>query len=363
MSALREQELGIREPVNILVDGIEISCLPGSTVLEACRQAEIRIPTLCHDPRVEAHGGCRLCIVEIDGVSGFPTSCTTTVKPGMRITTHSETLHRLRSTVVELLLSDHDSACLTCHSNGACALQDLAYEFRVDGSRYAGAKHESAVDNSDALISRDMAKCVKCGLCARVCDQLQGASVYGTRGRGFDALPDTALSLPLKESGCEFCGQCVSVCPVGALTDRLSHFLARPWEIETIRTTCGYCGVGCTIGLQVAGGVIVGADASADHGVNRGALCAKGRYGWRFHRHSDRLTKPLVRKDGKLKEVEWGEAIAYTADRLTDIVDKHGPAAVCALASAKCTTEESYLFQRFMREVIGTANIDHCARL
>ncbi len=352
-----------QEALRLTVDGRAIEARSGQTVLEACRDAGIRVPTLCDDPRLEPYGGCRLCIVEIEGMRGFPTSCTTRVAEGMAVTTQSETLRGLRRTLVELLLSDHKVECLTCESNGQCALQDLAYEFEVDTPRFVGDRHETPDTDDNPLISRDLAKCISCGRCVRICAEVQGCSVYGNVYRGFDALPQTPFGASMKDAGCEFCGQCVSTCPVGAITDKLVRFKGRPWELTHVETTCGYCGVGCTIDFHVHQGRVVGASAPLERGVNRGNLCAKGRYGWGFNRDPRRLTTPLIRRGGVLEPAEWDEAFDLIATRLEETVAEHGPDAVAGLASAKCTNEENYLFQKFLRTVIGTHNIDHCARL
>ena len=351
-------------PVTLTVDGREITARAGETVLTACREAGVHIPTLCDDPRLEPFGGCRLCVVQVAGMRGYPTSCTTPVADGMEVSTASDELRRLRRTLIELLLSDHNVDCLVCEANGRCTLQDLAYAYDVDETRFAGAKHDlpSRVDDNP-LIARDYSKCIACGRCLRICTQVQGANVYGYRDRGFNVLPDTPFSRPLTDAGCEFCGQCVSTCPTGALTDRLSHHSGRPWETQTIESTCGYCGVGCTIGYRVRDGRIVSAEAPQGRGVNNGNLCAKGRYGWCFTHHPDRLTVPLIRRDGELVEASWDEAIALIAEKLGAIVASDGPEAVGGLASAKCTNEENYLFQKFLRAAVGTHNIDHCARL
>ncbi len=238
--------------ITLTVDGRSVPARPGSTVLEVCREAGIEIPTLCHDPRLEPFGACRLCVVEIEGMRGFPTSCTTLATDGMVVTTVSGALHEIRSTVVELLLSDHKVECLTCESNGGCALQDAAYDLGIETVRFEGEKHESHVDDANPLIERDLAKCISCGRCVRICHEVQGCDVWGYTGRGFDSVPNTPFGVSLLDAGCEFCGQCVSTCPTGALTDKLSRFGGRHWELEWTQTTCGYCGVGCTIEFAIA---------------------------------------------------------------------------------------------------------------
>ena len=350
--------------ITLAIDGREVKAREGQTVLEICREHDVHIPTLCHDPRLVPYGGCRLCLVKIEGMRGVPASCVTKAADGMVVTTVDDEITDLRRTVLELLLSDHELRCLTCDSAGACALQDMAYEFGIEQEPFGGEKHAHREgEDPNPLVERDYTKCISCGRCVRICHEVQGCDVYAYTERGFDAMPNTPFGVSLLQAGCEFCGQCVSTCPVGALTDRRSRYQGRMWESSTVESTCGFCGVGCTIRYRVKDGRIVGADAPLLRGVNQGNLCAKGRYGWSFTHHPDRLTAPLLRRDGELVEATWEEAVAVVADRLSEIREEHGPDAVGGLASAKCTNEENYLFQKLMRAVIGTHNIDHCARL
>jgi len=353
--------------ITLTIDGRAVSARPGMRVLEVCREAGIHIPTLCHDPRLEPYGGCRLCIVEIEGLRGYPTACTTMATDGMNVTTMSDTLFDLRRTVVELLLSDHKIECLTCESGGKCGLQDVAYEHNIEMTALAslrGDKHFVELVDENPLIERDLEKCISCGRCTRICHEVQGCDVYQATGRGFDSLPNTPFGVSLLHAGCEFCGQCVSTCPTGALTDRPSRFKGRPWEVTWTETTCGYCGVGCTVEYATKDGQVVGSRAPLDKAPNYGNLCGKGRYGWSFAQHPDRLTTPLVRgEDGEFAPTTWDEAIALIAEKLGGVRDEFGPDAVAGLASAKCTNEENYLFQKFLRTAVGTHNIDHCARL
>jgi predicted molibdopterin-dependent oxidoreductase YjgC len=352
------------QTITLTIDGREVTARAGQTVLEVCRAHDIHVPTLCHDPRLEPFGACRLCVVEIEGMRGFPPACVTKAADDMVVTTESDDLLQLRRTVIELILSDHELSCLTCESSGSCALQDVAYELGIEESPYGGEMHrvwEGTDDNP--LIERDYTKCISCGRCVRICNEVQGCDVYSFTDRGFESIPNTPYAVSLLNAGCEFCGQCVSTCPVGALIDKRSRFSGRNWETRTVESTCGFCGVGCTIGYRVKDGRIVGASAPLERGVNRGNLCAKGRYGWSFTHSADRLTTPLVRRDGELVPASWDEAVSVVADRLSAIRDEYGPDSVGGLASAKCTNEENYLFQKVMRAVIGTHNVDHCARL
>jgi predicted molibdopterin-dependent oxidoreductase YjgC len=351
--------------ITLTIDGRAVEGREGQTVLDVCRVADIHIPTLCHDPRIEPYGACRLCLVEIEGLRGFPPSCTTKATDGMVVTTTSDALEDLRRTVVELLLSDHKIECLTCDSAGACALQDIAYDMGVTEVHFghSASARPDRPEDPNPLIERDMDKCIQCGRCVRICREVQGRDVYAFTNRGFESLPDTPYGVSLLDAGCEFCGQCVSTCPVGALTDKMSRFEGREWDVERTETTCGYCGVGCTIAYRVKDGRIVGAEAPLERGVNEGNLCGKGRYGYGFVHHPERLTTPLVRRDGELAPASWEEALGLVAERLGAIKEEHGADAIGGLASAKCTNEENFLFQKLMRAVIGTHNVDHCARL
>jgi predicted molibdopterin-dependent oxidoreductase YjgC len=352
-----------KKTVTLQVDGRAVEAKPGQTVLEACRAAGIHIPTLCADPRLAPYGACRLCIVQVEGMRGYPTSCTTLATEGMAVTTQNDALFELRKTVVELLLSDHKLDCLTCENAGACGLQDVAYEHGVSKSRFEGEKHVVTVADNNPAIIRDLEKCIMCGRCVRICEQVEGPAVYGFTGRGFNALPNTPFGVPMLENGCEVCGQCVSTCPTGALRPRKSEGKGRTWEKTYTDTTCSYCAVGCTITLEAKDGVLVGASAPLDKGVNKGNLCVKGRYGYEFVNHPDRLTTPLIRRDGKLEPASWDEALDYVAQRFTEIRDEYGPDSIGGRGACRSTNEENYLLQKFMRAAIGTNNIDNSARL
>lgn len=349
--------------VTLTINGESIEAVKGSSVLETCRAAGVHIPTLCYDPRLEAYGGCRLCIVEIEGMRGYPTSCTTKVAEGMVVRTESPELTRLRRTVVELLVSDHPLDCMTCESCGSCELQKVAYELQVTSTPYSGERHHRELPPDTGLVARDPDKCIACGRCVRICREVQGVNVWDWVGRGFEVVASTPFDRPLAATDCEFCGQCISTCPVGALYERDRRFTARPWEREKTETVCAFCGVGCTIELESKGEKIVGVSAPQDRGVNKGNLCVKGRFGYHFVNHPDRLTQPLVRRDGVLEPATWAEAFSAAASGLMRVRDTFGPDAVGGLASAKCTNEENFLFQKFMRVAIGTNNVDHCARL
>jgi NADH dehydrogenase/NADH:ubiquinone oxidoreductase subunit G len=347
--------------IELTIDNKKVSVPKGTSVLEAARMAEIHIPTLCYEPRLKPHGGCRLCIVEVKGMARPISSCTTPVAQDMQVTTNSGRLYRLRRTVVELLLSDHPNDCMVCARAGDCSLQELAYTFGLRLNRFAGATREYDDHDENPFIERDMEKCILCGRCVRVCDEIMGVNAIDFAYRGFAS----KICPPFeKDLDCEFCGQCLSVCPTGALTNKVRTGENRRMDVKYTDTICPYCGCGCNITLHTVRDKIVGV-TSKPNTINDGWLCVKGRFAHDFVNSPDRLTTPLIRKKkgGKLKPASWDEALDLIADRLGGIRDKHGPDALAGLASGRVTNEANYAFQKFFRAVIGTNNIDHCARL
>jgi len=343
----------------ITIDGREIEARDGATVLETALEAGIYVPNLCNDAMLEPYGACRMCIVEIDGMRGLPTACTTAVSEGMVVRTETETVSKVRRMVCEMLIADHPSDCLSCSSNQQCELQKIAAHLGIQEQRLPHIDRNAVMDESNPFFVRELAKCVLCGRCVRVCEEVRGVGAIEFAGRGFDSRIASFADLPISESVCESCGECIEQCPVGALYAK-KEFLPPTEEIKTI---CPYCGCGCGIILGLRGGRIVRVRGDADHPVNTGSLCVKGRFGLDFVSAEDRLTKPLIRRDGKLQESSWDEALGLVAEKLQGIKQEHGADAIAGLSSAKCTNEENYVFQRFMRATIGTNNVDHCARL
>jgi len=350
--------------VTITIDGKEIKTDKGKTILEVCQDNGIHIPTLCYHPRLPVVGACRICVVEVEGARTLMTACTTPVdRDGMVIHTNSERVLAARKMVVELLLASGKHDCLTCESNGRCELQDLAYELEVESPRFPVDPPEYPIDDSNPMILRDLNKCVLCGRCVRACNEVQVNRVIDFGYRGARTKIVTAYDRDYAESNCVFCGECVQVCPVGALTERKARFAGRPWDIKRVPTTCAYCGTGCTLDLNIVDGRVVKITGNEEGVVNKGSLCVKGRFGHDFIHHEDRLAKPLIKEDGSFREASWDKALGLVADRFAQIRTKHGPDSIAALSSARCTNEENYLMQKFMRAVIGTNNVDHCARL
>jgi formate dehydrogenase alpha subunit len=349
--------------VDLIIDGRALTAEPGSTILQAAREAGIDIPTLCQDDRLEPIGACRLCLVEVEGRPAPVAACATEVSDGMVVATETDEIVEQRRILLDLLLSDHRGDCIVCEQAGDCRLQELAYRYQVPHTTYVGAKREYPVRDDTPFIVYDPSKCILCGRCVAVCEQVQQCHVLDVAERGFDAVVTTSFGRSMVETECELCGNCVSACPTGALQDKLSQLQGRTWDTTAVDSVCTFCGCGCTIQLQVKDGRVVRVTSRIGEGPGQGNLCVKGRYGFQFIGHPDRLTTPLVRRDGDLVPATWDEALDEVARRLAEVRAAHGADAIVGFSSARCTNEENYLFQKFMRAVIGTQNVDHCARL
>ncbi len=363
-----------RAMVNITIDGQPIVAREGQTVLDAARMARIRIPTLCYLERLEPIGACRLCVVEVEGTPTPVTACTTPVQEGMAVTTRSPFLEEMRRETLKLLFLRHPFNCGACDINGSCQLQDLAYEYDISHQDL----HDYAVSPlsfkeepwATPLIKYHSRRCVLCGRCVKACEQIAGVGAITFKGRGATTRIAPVEPTPEFQPQCVSCGECMSVCPANVLVESMGRPKGKPWETVKVKTICAYCGVGCELVLNVHNDQVVGvgpsrggSEAQPYGGVNQGSLCAKGRFGYEFINHPDRLRQPMVRKDGYFAEVNWGEALDLIAQKLGEVIEVHGPDAVAGLTSARATNEESYLFQKFMRGVVGTNNVDHCARL
>lgn len=355
--------------INLTIDGRAVQVPEGASILDAAAQLGIEIPTLCHAPELTVAGACRMCVVEVEKARNLPAACATPVMEGMVVHTESPRVQKARRVVLELMLANHPKDCLLCEKNGDCRLQDYAYRYQVNWPEagQSGEVRTFPADTSNPFFIRDHQKCILCGKCVRVCQEVRGVAAIDYANRGFYTKIATAYDMPLQDSSCQFCGQCVDACPVGALTPKQSIGAGRSWEIRKVQTTCTYCGVGCSIDLHVKGDRVVGASASKASPANRGRICVKGKFGWDFIHRPERLTTPLVRKGGKkdaeLVPASWEEALGIVARRLGEIKDKYGSDALAGLTSAKATNEENYLMQKLTRSVFGINNIDHCARL
>ena len=373
--------------VNITINGIKLQAQAGQTVYEAAAAAGIEIPVLCHHPALPPEGACRVCLIEIEKQRNLQPACTYPVTEGMVVQTHSPKVLAARKFVLELIISDHPLDCMTCEATGDCRLQDLAYEYDVDGTAFAGGrKHQYAIDDPNPFIQVDRNKCILCRRCVRACNYINGVEAISVVYRGFDAKIAFGMDSTMEDSPCEFCGSCVEVCPVAALWPKMSVGQGRPYQTRQVETVCSYCGVGCKLILHVRGNKIVrvsGADGAANHGFT----CVKGRFGYDYVNHADRLTKPLVRRyllDGQPKprhaesaggnghgpnpdmdwvETSWDQALDLVAHNWVATKRNHGGDAFAALCSARCTNEENFLAAKLTRQLMEAHNIDHCARL
>ena len=348
------------ELVALHIDGKELSVPQGTTIIEAASQAGIEIPHLCYFEGLERTGACRMCLVEVEGTRGLVVSCTMRAREGMVVRTQTDRVLKSRRFVLELIWSNHPGDCTTCEKSGACQLQKYTYELGADKNRFVLTREydEGLVDRSNPLIEMDHNLCILCGRCVRMC-QTQGNYVLDFVKRGMTMKVTTPFDRPLHEAGCDFCGSCVSVCPVGCLVERDRKFRGREWEFNPIETVCPYCGCGCDLLLDTIDDQIVRARNSQRNGY----LCARGRFGWDYVLSQERLERPLIKKNGSLTECTWDEALEYVSERLSQIKETHGPRALGGLISAHYPNEVLYLFQKFMRAGLGTNNLDSSARL
>ena len=341
--------------MTIRIDGTEVKTREGSTVLEAALAHGIFIPHLCYHPDLKPFGACRLCMVEING--RLVLSCYTPVQQGMVVLTETPAAVHVRKVAMKLLLANHPSECTTCSKESKCELQKVSSYIGIskeDLTPLRSGSRNLALDKSNPFFDRDMNKCILCGICVRTCEEIQGATAIDYGFRGFRTTISTFGDMPLAESNCESCGECLTRCPVGALIPKGAKEPSRE-----VLTTCPYCGTGCSFFLGMRGNEVVGARGYRGSPVNHGELCAKGRFGYGFVNHPSRIIKPLVRKDGKLVEATWEEALELVAQKLSE----HRGDEFAMLCSAKCTNEDNYVLQKFARVIMGTNNIDHCARL
>jgi len=345
------------EKVIFTIDGVEVTANKGDTILKAALEHDIYIPHLCYHPDLKPFGGCRLCMVEIQG-KGLTISCKAPVEAGITIITESPQINKVRRIATELLIVNHEGDCLECSKNSECELQNVAGYLGIEEERLSRLKRTNRkfpVDDSNPFFSRDFNKCILCGICIRTCDEIQGVGAIDFAFRGPDTKVSAMKDKPIVESECVSCGECVVRCPVGALIPKTTQRPAR--EVKSI---CSYCGCGCGIKLGIRGDVIVGVQGDVDNQASKGRLCVKGRFGIaEFVHHPERLTSPFIRKNRKLEEASWDEALELVARKLKG----YTPDEVVVIASAKCTNEENYVMQKFARAVLGTNNIDHCARL
>ncbi|MEY4325287.1 MAG: formate dehydrogenase subunit alpha [Verrucomicrobiota bacterium] len=351
--------------VTLQIDGMSVTVPAGTSVMRAAFDAGVRVPKLCATDHLEAFGSCRLCLVEIEGRRGFPASCTTPVEAGMRVTTQSDKLAKLRRNTMELYISDHPLDCLTCPANGNCELQDMAGVVGLREVRYGteGENHlVGTKDTSNPYFSFDPTKCIVCSRCVRACEEVQGTFALTVEGRGFQSkiAPGPTDFL---ESECVSCGACVQACPTATLMEKSITDLGQP--DHSVVTTCAYCGVGCSFRAEMKGNQVVRMVPNKNGQANHGHSCVKGRFAWGYATHPDRLKHPMIRAKitDPWRVVSWEEALAYAASEFRRIQEKHGRGSIGGITSSRCSNEETYLVQKLVRAAFGNNNVDTCARV
>ena len=352
--------------VTVQIDGVPVEVPEGTSVMRAAALSGAAVPKLCATDNLAAFGSCRLCLVEIDGKPGTPASCTTPCSEGMSVRTQTPKLDKLRKGVMELYISDHPLDCLTCPANGDCELQDMAGVVGLRDVRYGmeGENHlDAPKDESNPYFTFDESKCIACSRCVRACSEVQGTFALTIAGRGFGSKVSASDGVPFLESECVSCGACVQACPTATLQEKSVIDLGVP--TRKVKTTCAYCGVGCSFVAELRGDELVRMVPDKTGGANAGHSCVKGRFAWGYASHEDRVTSPMIREsiDDEWKVVEWDEAIAFAADRLQDIQRTYGVDAIGGITSSRCTNEEVYVVQKMVRAAFKTNNVDTCARV
>lgn len=340
--------------VTLTIDDKQVSVKKDSTIYDAAKAAGVNIPILCHDKKLKPFGACRMCLVEVEQMKGrLIPACTTPVTEGMIVRSSTAPVEKARKLVLELLMLNHPLDCPVCDKGGDCELQNLAYDHKVNVNRLADEKFHHEIDYNNPLIERDQNRCVLCGKCVRICDEIVARGALTFINRGIETKIGTEFDGPLS---CEFCGSCISVCPVGALLARPFKFKSRFWAMTKKSSVCGYCGTGCNVTLGVKDNKVLTTIYDENQGFHNGQLCVRGRFGYQFISSEKRLKSPLVRKNGQLVEASWDEALTLVAERL-----KAAGTSAAALATPRMTNEELQLLKQLMTEQVGTQNIDHSA--
>ena len=346
--------------VNLTVDGKKLTVPAGTLLIEACKATGIHVPSFCYYPGLSLQGACRMCLVEIEKMPKLQTACTTVVGEGMVVTTESDKIKQARKSMLELLLGNHPLDCPVCDAGGECELQDMTFTYGAAESKYMELKNHREEQQWSPVVYFDRPRCILCYRCIRVCGEGMDVWALGIHNRG-----SSSIIAPNKEDHleCEECGMCIDICPVGALTSGAYRYKTRPWEMKHVGTVCTHCGDGCktTLGVRRAdtGMQIVRGDNRDKSGINGDFLCVKGRYAFDFAHNDDRLTKPLIKRDGKFVPSTWEQAFELIASRFKEVLTTAGPGAVGVIGSNRTSNEENYLLQKFARLVLGTNNIDH----
>ncbi len=340
--------------VKLTIDETEVEVEKGTTILEAAQSAGIGIPTLCHDRRLIPFGACRICVVQQKGRSELLPACFTPARDGTEIVTQSPEISESRRLQLQFILLNHPMICPRCEKEGECTLQNLVYEYGVEETIYPWERTSSPADHHSPFLQRDPDKCILCGRCVRICDEVQGVGELSFSKRGIKTVIDTDFHRPLH---CEFCGQCMDTCPVGAITSNCFDYTVKTWEMEETTTPCPYCACGCSLTIGSKNGEIRRVFSDPEKGPSDGNLCVKGRFGWDVVDHPERIKTPLLRVNGTLKETSWDDALRYVAQNLEAIKEQYGADAVAGIASSRLTNEEYHLLNQLFRNAIGTNQI------
>jgi NADH-quinone oxidoreductase subunit G len=356
--------------VNLIVDGKKVTAPAGTLLIEACKSAGIEVPSFCYYPGLSLCGACRMCVVKIEKMPKLQTACTTVVGEGMIVTTESDEVRQARKGTVEILLGNHPLDCPVCDAGGECELQDMTFSYGASESRFTEAKNHKEELQWSPVVYFDRPRCIMCFRCVRVCGEGMDVWALGVQNRGVSSIIAPNISAPDQDAhlDCEECGMCIDICPVGALTSGAYRYKTRPWEMHHVGTICTHCGDGCktTLGVRQCetGAEIVRGDNRDKSGINGDFLCVKGRYAFDFVHHADRLTEPLIRKNGKLMPATWEDAFELIGKRFREVRDEvnngsHGGSAIGVIGSNRTTNEENYLLSKFARVVLKTNNVDH----
>ena len=354
------------QTVTLSIDNQEVTVPKGTTILEAAKGLGVEIPTLCHLKELAPDGSCRMCVVEVEGGrrGGLTTACTAHCQEEMVVSTHSEKVADSRRFILDLLLSNHKLECFSCGKNGDCQLQQYALDYGIDATSFTEGKrmpcHQE--DTSNPFFSYDPEKCIMCRRCARVCQLRQGRDVLSIANRGFETKMMPSYGQAFDQSICESCGNCVSSCPTGALTAKDTKEY-RKWETQKIPTTCPHCGTGCQMNLLVKNNRLVGVEP-LDGPANKNLLCVKGKFAsYKFVGSGDRLTEPLIKRNGIFEPASWEEALTLVSSKFNEIKAENGPDALAGFSCSRATNEDNYVFQKMVRAAFGTNNVDNCARV